>query len=184
MNRRERTISPQRSHGRRLLPLISSHFNRTDNAKYRGGGDAVSVDRSGETNYRITHAQHQSSHRTIQHQSEETNRHQPSSLLTPLAKLIEKIELFPDDDDDGVIGEGRGTIATNDEDGSQGGRDSIFSATDDIDEKKDQIDIVNELACGVREFERGEISSHQVSRMLSLLFFLFRGKIIDCFVEA
>ncbi len=153
MNRRERTLSPIPSGPRRLLPRISHYFNRTANATNvdiggNGGGDVAAVNRaSWEYSDRITQEQSrrqvtttvQLRQRRQQEQSakeaeRQTSCSQSCALFPALADLIEKVELLPDDDDD----DDDDDAIAREEQGSQGGRDSIFSlADDDIDDADD-----------------------------------------------
>jgi hypothetical protein len=156
MNRRERTLSPIPSGPRRLLlPRISHYFNRTANAATvdiggNGGGDVADAAVnwvSWEYNDRITQEQSrrqvmttlQLQQRRQQQQSakeaeRQTSCSQSCALFPALADLIEKVELLPDDDDD----DDDADAIAREEQGSQGGRDSIFSlADDDIDDADD-----------------------------------------------
>lgn len=147
MNRRERSLPPVPSHTRRLLPRISHYFNFTADSKNGGDGD-VAVNRSWVYNDRITQEQ-------SRRQQQSAEQSCQSRMLFPLADIIDKIELLPDVVD---VGDGGGAITT-DEEGSQGGRDSIFSADDGINDVNDGAkhrskvegtlkDILNELAFG------------------------------------
>ncbi|KAL3794607.1 hypothetical protein ACHAW5_007930, partial [Stephanodiscus triporus] len=147
MNRRERSLPPVLSHTRRLLPRISHFSNFTADSENGGDGDAA-VNRSWVYNDRITQEQ-------SQRQQQSAEQSCQSRQLFPLADIIDKIELLPDVVD---VGDGQGAIAT-DEDGSQGGRDSIFSDDDGINDVSDGAkrrskvegtlkDILNELAFG------------------------------------